>query len=170
MSNTYDIISLTVDAIFIGVGATIIMDLWGIFLKRSFGIVGLNYGLVGRWVGHFARGQFSHAKITSAMTIKHENAIGWGVHYATGIVFTLGFLLVVSKEWLDNPSALAALGFGLLTIVFPFFVMQPCLGLGFAASKTPAPTNARLKSAVTHLIFGLGLYLSALIISLTSLI
>jgi hypothetical protein len=47
-------------------------------------------------------------------------------------------------------------------VVFPLFILQPSLGLGVAASKSPKPTQARLKSLVTHTVFGLGLYACAL--------
>jgi hypothetical protein len=43
--------------------------------------------------------------------------------------------------------------------------MQPSLGLGVAASRTPNPTQARLKSLVTHIVFGVGLYVSAVGVS-----
>ena len=49
-----------------------------------------------------------------------------------------------------------------LTVVFPFFLMQPSLGLGIAASRTPNPTQARVKSLATHTVFGLGMYGCAL--------
>jgi hypothetical protein len=52
--------------------------------------------------------------------------------------------------------------YGIATVVFPFFILQPSLGLGIAASKTPKPMQARLKSLATHTIFGIGLYVSAL--------
>lgn len=42
-------------ALLIGVGATVIMDLWGILLRRL-GIATLNFAMVGRWVGHLLRG------------------------------------------------------------------------------------------------------------------
>ncbi|MBA3260744.1 MAG: DUF2938 family protein [Gemmatimonadales bacterium] len=38
-------------------------------------------------------------------------------------------------------------------------------GLGIAASRTPNPTQARLKSLVTHTVFGVGLYVCALGVS-----
>ena len=44
-------------------------------------------------------------------------------------------------------------------------IMQPALGLGIAAAKRPHPTQARLKSLMTHTVFGVGLYLSALPVS-----
>ena len=43
--------------------------------------------------------------------------------------------------------------------------MQPGMGAGIAASKTPKPNAARLRSAMTHTVFGLGLYASALLAS-----
>jgi hypothetical protein len=43
--------------------------------------------------------------------------------------------------------------------------MQPSLGLGIAASRSPNPTRARLKSLVTHIVFGIGLYVCALGVS-----
>jgi hypothetical protein len=46
----------------------------------------------------------------------------------------------------------------------PWLVMQPSFGLGIAASKAPKPTQARLKSLMTHTVFGLGLYLWAVLL------
>ena len=39
-------------AIAIGIGATLVMDLWNLFLKRAFSIPSLNYCLLGRWLRH----------------------------------------------------------------------------------------------------------------------
>lgn len=44
--------------VFIGIGATLLMDLWGIILKQFFGIKSLDFGMLGRWVGHLFHGQF----------------------------------------------------------------------------------------------------------------
>ena len=49
------------------------------------------------------------------------------------------------------------LAFGLVTVAAPFLLMQPALGVGIAASKTPNPTAARLRSLMTHAAFGLDL-------------
>jgi hypothetical protein len=38
---------------------------------------------------------------------------------------------------------------------------KPSLGLGGAASRTPNPAQARLKSIATHAVFGIGLYICA---------
>lgn len=41
--------------------------------------------------------------------------------------------------------------------------MQPGMGFGVAASKTPKPNVARLRSLAAHTVFGFGLYLAALL-------
>ena len=47
-------------AIAIGIGATLVMDLWNLFLKRTFSIPSLNYCLLGRWLRHMPGGAFTH--------------------------------------------------------------------------------------------------------------
>jgi len=54
-----------------------------------------------------------------------------------------------------------ALAVGIGTVAAPFFLMQPGMGAGIAASRTPRPNAARLQSLLTHAVFGLGLYVSA---------
>jgi hypothetical protein len=48
------------------------------------------------------------------------------------------------------------------TVVAPYFILQPAMGLGIAARRAPNPAMARLHSLVTHVVFGFGLYLTAL--------
>jgi hypothetical protein len=150
-------------AVFIGIGATVVLDLWAVFLKRVFGTASLDWAMVGRWVGHFADGRFVHDKIAQASPIRGERAIGWCVHYATSIVFAALLLTLVGLGWARQPTFLPALIFGIATVVAPFFIMQPGMGAGIAASKTPNPTIARLRSLMTHTVFGVGLYASALL-------
>jgi len=55
-----------------------------------------------------------------------------------------------------------ALVVGLGTIVAPWFVMQPAMGAGIAASRTPNPTASRLRNLGAPTVYGVGLYVSAL--------
>lgn len=152
-------------AIAIGIGATLIMDLWNLLLKRAFGMPSLDYCLLGRWLRHMPGGTFRHASIIEAPSKSLECPTGWVAHYTIGVAFALALVAATSGAWLARPTLPLALLFGLGTVVFPFFVMQPSLGLGIAASRTPRPTQARLKSLATHTVFGVGLYLSALGVS-----
>jgi Protein of unknown function (DUF2938) len=149
-------------AVAIGIGATLIMDLWNLFLKRTFGIQSLNYCLLGRWLRHMPGGTFRHASITTAPQQPFECTVGWLAHYSIGIMFALVLVVATSGAWLARPTVLPALLYGIGTVVFPFFILQPSLGLGIAASRTPNPTQARLKSLATHSVFGVGLYVCAL--------
>jgi hypothetical protein len=152
-------------AIAIGMGATLAIDLWNLFLKRTFGIPSLSYCLLGRWFRHLLEGTLRHASIVAAPQQPHECTVGWIAHYTIGIVFALVFVVFTSGDWLARPTVLPAVLYGIATVVFPFFLMQPSFGLGIAASRTPNPTQARLKSLATHFVFGVGLYVCALGVS-----
>jgi hypothetical protein len=152
-------------AIAVGLGATLVMDLWNLFLKRTFSVPSLNYCLLGRWLRHMPEGTFKHASITAAAQKPFECNVGRVAHYTIGAVFALIFVFFASGDWLARPTLLPALLYGIATVVLPFFLMQPSLGLGIAASKTPNPMQARLKSLVTHSVFGVGLYVCALGVS-----
>jgi hypothetical protein len=149
----------------IGIGATLLMDLWNLFLKRTFSIQSLNLCLLGRWLRHMPEGTFRHASITAAPQKPFECAVGWIAHYSIGVVFAVVFVVFAPRDWLAQPTLLLALLYGIATVVFPFFILQPSLGLGIAASRTPNPVQARLKSLATHTVFGIGLYLCALGVS-----
>ena len=151
-----------VGAIAIGVGATLVMDLWNLFLERTFGIPSLDYCLLGRWLRHMPGGTLRHASIAAATRKPLECTVGWFAHYSIGVVFALVFVVLASGDWLARPTLVPALLYGVGTVVFPFFILQPSLGLGIAASRAPRPSRARLKSLVTHTVFGVGLYVCAL--------
>ena len=158
-----DIFDIVIRALFIGIGATLVMDLWGVFQKHVLGVQPLNYCLLGRWIGHFPRGQFVHANIAQSARVPGECQLGWSAHYGIGIGFAALLLALWGKQWAQNPTLGPALVVGIGTIVAPFFLLQPGMGAGIAASKTPRPNAARLRSLVTHTIYGVGLYLSGCI-------
>ncbi|MCW5117958.1 DUF2938 domain-containing protein [Burkholderia cenocepacia] len=149
----------------IGAGATLLMDLWTLFRRRAFGIPSLDYALVGRWLGHMTHGRFRHASISTAAPVPGERALGWIAHYTIGIAFAALPVLIAGPTWIDAPTPLPALVAGLASVVAPFFVMQPAFGFGIAASRTPQPGVARRRSLVTHLSYGVGLYLAAYLLA-----
>lgn len=153
---------LAVRAIVIGAGATVISDVYALLLKRILHVPSLPWPLVGRWIGHWPRGRFAHTAIAQAAPIRGEAALGWAAHYAIGIAFAALVLAVAGVDWASAPTLLPALAIGVATVIAPFFLLQPAFGLGIAASKTPKPNIARLRSLATHTMFGFGLYLAAL--------
>ena len=148
-------------AIAIGLGATLLIDLWALFLRRAFDVRSLNYCLLGRWVLHIPSGRIAHENIAASAGKAHECKVGWTTHYMIGASFAVVFVWLASVGWLSHPKLLPALAFGIATVLVPFFTMQPALGLGIASSRTPHPNQARLKSVMTHAVFGVGLWLWA---------
>ena len=146
-------------ALLMGLGATLTFDLWGLFLKRVFRIAPSNICLVGRWLRHMPKGTFRHTNIVSAPPQRGECPVGWTAHYLIGVSFAGMFVMLAGNEWLLQPRLISAVLFGVGTVLVPFLIMQPAFGFGVAASKTPNPAQARLRSLMNHTAFGVGLFL-----------
>ncbi len=154
----------TLTVVLIGGGATLFMDIWLMFLKWL-GVQTLNFAFIGRWVGHLCHGRVAHAAIGKAAPVRHELLLGWLTHYAVGLVFAAALVGVAGTGWVAAPALLPAVALGVGTVVFPLFVMQPAMGLGVAASRTPAPLKNCLRSVLNHAVFGLGLFVAASVIA-----
>jgi hypothetical protein len=150
----------------IGIGATAMMDLWGIARKSLLGIAPPNYGLVGRWLAHMQHGRFRHESIAASTPMRGEDIIGWTAHYLIGIAFAALLIGIWGPEWIRNPTIFPAIAVGIGTVAAPFFLMQPGMGAGIAASRTPRPAAARLQSLINHTVYGLGLYVTGRLIQL----
>ena len=96
--------------------------------------------------------------------MQHELRLGWIGHYVVGILYGVIFALIVGPGWLAAPTVLPALVFGLATVAFGWFLLQPGLGMGWAAARTPNPTRVRLLNLAGHAVFGTGLWLTGLLI------
>lgn len=156
--------NLMIRIIFIGIGATLIMDIYSLILK-IFNISSLDYRFLGRWIGNFFNNKFYHESILQAPVIKNELIIGWIAHYCIGITFSFLLWAFYGKSWFLNPTFTPAIIIGIATIIAPFLLMQPAFGFGIAGSNMPDPNILRFKSFMAHFVYGLGLFLSALAIN-----
>jgi hypothetical protein len=126
--------------------------------------VGLTAGVKGQWVGRWylgmARGRFVHPNIAAAPERAGEQWATLIGHYAIGIA--LAALYVAGAGWLGvTPHALlVALGYGLATCVFPWFVMFPAFGFGVLGLRGPPESMLLRTSFVNHLFYGFGLWWS----------
>ncbi|WP_083522949.1 DUF2938 domain-containing protein [Pseudoclavibacter albus] len=152
-----------VQAAVVGVGATVTMDGVAEVLRRTRGARSLDYAMVGRWIGHMREGVFKHESIMAAEPVPHEKELGWVAHYAIGTGFAVA-LAVVDPGWLERPRFVPAVAWGLGTVAAPWLLMQPCFGMGVAASKAPNPRQARLGSLRAHGSYGAGIWLSGRIV------
>lgn len=158
-----------IDIFIIGISATALMDLWGIARKPLFKIAPPNYGLVGRWLAYMPHGRFYHRSIAASAPIGGESVIGWIAHYVIGIAFAAALFIFYGAAWLQHPTLAPALIVGFGSVAAPFLLMQPSMGAGIAASRTPRAAVARLQSFITHAVFGVGLYIGAHVACILSL-
>ncbi|CAN7483196.1 DUF2938 domain-containing protein [Bosea sp. LjRoot90] len=145
----------------IGVGATALLDLWALFLNRAFGIPLANWAAVGRWFAYLPRGRFAHDTIAETPPVQGELAIGWVMHYLIGVLFAAIVLLLWGLDWARYPTLLPALIVGVVTVGCGWFILQPGMGFGLAASKRPNASQVRLIGLINHIVFGFGLWLTA---------
>jgi len=147
-----------IKTVLIGVFANVAIDLWATFSNKLLKFPRTNWAMVGRWLGHIPSGKLTHHPISTSPAIRFENIIGWAFHYLIGIVYAFLYFVLVSLALDEQPSALSAWLFGLVTILSPWFIMQPSLGMGICASKAPKPNMVRLQNFALHSIFGLALF------------
>lgn len=156
---------LSVQGVFIGVLATIIMDLLSTIVYKLRLIAPLPRRLIGRWFASVPKGQMFVRDIGKLAPVNHEVMIALSVHYVIGIILALMYLVVSSILGLSPRSLLLALGFALCTNVFPWFLMFPAMGYGWFGSHGPVGTRLFLSSLVSHCFYGVGLWLGASILS-----
>ena len=150
-------LELAVRAVAIGVGATLVMDLWAALL-RQFGVPSLNMAHLGRWIGHLVRSPWQLHSIAATPPVRGEWWIGWCAHYAIGVTFSVLLLSVKGLGWAQSPSLFPPVLTGLVTVAAPLLILQPGMGAGVASRHTARPVFNSLKSVLTHLVFGIGMY------------
>ena len=152
-TNTPDALEI----VFAGAVATALLDLWSLSLNRVLGFPATNWGHVGRWVAGLPSGSFRHASIAEVPHIAWERVIGWSTHYLIGIVYAVLYLLVLAAVS-SAPSVHSAALFGVGTVLMPWLILQPGIGLGYFATRARKPSLTRLLNLLSHLVFGVGLY------------
>jgi hypothetical protein len=151
--------------LFIGVLATIAMDILSVTALKLKLIAFLPPRLTGRWFGLMAQGHFVHSDISQAPPISHEMAISVPMHYAVGIALAFVYVSVTPALGVSPRSLFAALGFALCTNLLPWLLMFPAMGYGWFGAHGPQGTRLLLSSIVTHGFYGIGLWFGASILS-----
>ena len=149
-------------ALIMGVGATALLDVWAVALNRLFGFGLPNWGFVGRWLGHLPSGRFMHDTIAESAPFQNEKLMGWLFHYAVGILFAATTLILAGSTWIKNPTLFMPMLVGLVTVGCGWFILQPALGAGVAASRKPEAQQIRLLNIAGHIVFGFGLWMTAM--------
>src|SRR5690606_2752320 len=120
-------LTLVAHIVLVGTGAPALMDpsLW---LLSRLRVPTTGFAMVGRWVGDATRGEVAQAAFSKAAPIPFGLGLGWVTHYLIGIAYAMLLASLQGVAWLEEPTALPALVFGVLTVAAPWFVMQPAMG------------------------------------------
>ncbi|NIA67384.1 DUF2938 domain-containing protein [Pelagibius litoralis] len=145
-------------AVFTGVFATLILDIWQRLLFSVSGIPPADWGLIGRWFAYLPKGRLIHRPIGETPAVAGEAAIGWTMHYLVGIAYGFAYLGLMVFGLDRPPSLLNGFVFGAVSVVIPWFIMQPGLGAGIMARLAPNPWIPRLNALASHALYGIALY------------
>ena len=145
-------------SVLVGVAGTVTMDVLASVSRK----LGLAMGAKGQWVGRWylgiAQGRFVHEDITTVPEQPGETRAAVVGHYIIGI--TLAVLYVFGVEWVGASPAsfVVAVGYGLGTCIFPWFLVFPALGFGVFGRRGPRELKVFSASVLNHLGYGLGLW------------
>ncbi|KFZ38697.1 hypothetical protein HR45_04550 [Shewanella mangrovi] len=143
----------------VGIGSTVILDIWVTVVEKVLGIPPTNWGIVGRWLLGIPKGKLVvDASDTSAPTFI-EKALGWIFHYAIGIGYAVLIILFFGAGFIDNPTVLPIFVVGLvLSTLAGLAILMPGLGAGFMGRLLPEWTPMFIYLVVAHTVFSIGQY------------
>lgn len=143
----------------VGIGSTIILDVWVTLVEKTIGIPQTNWGMAGRWVCGIPKGNLIlDTSFDQAPTIS-EKAIGWLFHYAVGIGYALLLILLFGVDFIDAPSLMPIIIVGLvLSTLAGLAILMPALGAGFMGRLVPNWYAMFIYLVVAHAVFAAGQY------------
>ena len=146
-----------------GIFGAVLMDITETVLARHGISSGVTVALVGRWTLALARGTLVHRDIRLSPPRRREVIAGWLFHLLVG-GGAVALLLPIAGQLISTTElpggVLAYLSFGLATSVLPWFILLPSFGWGWFGRHGPVGSNALLASPLSHLPYGLGIWLT----------
>jgi hypothetical protein len=159
------LMTILVDILVVAIVANIITDIYEWALERISGKT-RDWHLVGRWLANIFTGSFVLDTGDESRAVPGELVLGWTFHYAVGAFYAAAYLYGVQFFFNQPPSAATAIGFGVITVAAPWFILMPGLGVGFFAANAGRPNFVRVASLSVHTVFGVGLYAGVVVAGL----
>lgn len=146
-------------ALVVGIGSTIVLDLWVTLIQKLLGIPPTNWGMVGRWLRGLMQLRFFLNTANTSSPTTQEKILGWLFHYAVGIAYAVLILMLYGNSYITSPTLLPALMVGaVISTLAGLMILMPAMGGGLFARKTPTPFSVILYVVVAHIIFALAQY------------
>lgn len=139
-----------------GLTATVGMDLAALATARTLRMPPLGPNNLGRWVGHMREGRFAHDHIETAEPVPREAVVGAAAHYLIGPALGVGYGLTLRLTGRPGSSLRRGIAYGVVTTVFPWFLVYPAFGWGPMGLRGRGPKLA-VSALVNHVAYGAGL-------------
>ena len=148
----------------VGIGSTLLLDLWSFLLYKVGGITPTNWGIVGRWLWGLRQGQWVAIQSAYPPITLVEKVSGWLFHYWVGVVYAVLLALVWGDSFIGSPTLLPTFYSGfLVSSLAGLTLFMPAMGAGFCGRKIPNQAKALCLMLIAHSLFALGQYIFALV-------
>ncbi|NKB83952.1 DUF2938 domain-containing protein [Ochrobactrum grignonense] len=142
-------LNLIINGILIGLGATIVMDIWALVLAQFPGQSRPNWGSSVAGSGIYETARYF------TMISQHQNPTPMRLHWAGSVIMRLVFSTASSLRFMAAQRGLRINISPRLDIRYPhrgsgLVLLQPGLGIGWAASRLPNARNVRILNLVAH--------------------
>lgn len=154
--------NIFVFCLFVGIGSTIVLDVWVLIVEKILKIPPTNWGLVGRWLLGIPKGILVLNSDTTPSSV--EKVVGWLFHYMIGVAYAVLLLLFAGQGFIENPTVFPIFVIGLcLSTLAGLVILMPGLGAGLFGRKMPNQGGMIIYLLVAHLIFSVGQYAFSII-------
>lgn len=143
----------------VGIGSTLVLDLWGLILFKLKGMTPTDWGSVGRWLLGLRQGKWVATQGDNRPPSVVEKVSGWTFHYLVGIAYAVIVVIGWGMPFIDTPTFPPLFLVGIvLSSIAGLTLFMPAMGAGFCGRKIPNQANAILMMLIAHTIFALGQY------------
>ncbi|MCS0505193.1 DUF2938 domain-containing protein [Ancylobacter mangrovi] len=146
----------------VGIGSTLVLDIWAQVSVRIGWLPGTDWPSVGRWLKGLPQGRLVLDGADTGPFSGAETALGWLFHYLVGIAYAVMFPLFWGLAFIHAPTVWPVVLVGVvISSLAGLMVLMPGLGGGFFARKLPNAVDVSLYVFVSHVIFAVAQYLLA---------
>ncbi|GHB34564.1 DUF2938 family protein [Salinicola rhizosphaerae] len=153
----------------VGIGSTIVLDLWAWLVAKTTGMAGTDWGVVGRWLLDIPSGRVVlDSRPDRPAPGGREKTVGWLFHYLVGLAYAMLILLVWGVDYIADPKVVPVFWVGVvISSLAGLLILMPGLGGGILGRKLPNQAAIIAYVIIAHIAFAAGQYVFAnLVVSL----
>ncbi|MBS0251595.1 MAG: DUF2938 family protein [Proteobacteria bacterium] len=148
----------------VGIGSTVVLDVFVSLVHRPTGIPPTDWGTVGRWLLGVGKGQLILDPADESPPTHAERIVGWLFHYLVGVAYAAAIVALWGPGYIAAPTILPVVVVGvLISTLAGLTILLPGLGAGFMGSKLPNQFAIIAYLIVAHVVFAAGQYGFALL-------